>query len=75
MKLSTLAIGALISISINANAQQNSKSAINAKNIKIVKTKQTKCAQIKASKTLTKTVLVNKADHIKAHQCLACGRG
>jgi len=64
MKLSTLALGALISFSINAFAQQSPKTISKSKTLK---TKQTKCVKPKTDSL--KTIGISK------HACHACGRG
>lgn len=67
MKISTLALGALMSFSVAAIAQQNPKTISKTKNTKTVKTKQTKCIKPKADSLNT----IGNSKHI----CYACGRG
>ena len=66
MKLSTLALGALISFGVTAFAQ-SPKTLSTVKNTKTVKTKQAKCIKPKANS-------VNTIGNTK-HICYACGRG
>ncbi|MDX2172168.1 MAG: hypothetical protein SFY56_03565 [Bacteroidota bacterium] len=67
MKLSTIALGALMSFSVAAIAQQNPKTSPKTKNTKTAKTKHTKCVKPKADSLNT----IGNSKHI----CYACGRG
>jgi len=72
MKISTLALGALISFSVNAFAQDKPKTEPKAKHTKTTKSK-TKCIKPKAELSATDTGLL--VEPKKQRVCEACGRG
>ncbi|MBL7922052.1 MAG: hypothetical protein JNJ40_17185 [Bacteroidia bacterium] len=71
MKISTLALGALISFSVNAFAQEKPKTEPKAKHTKTTKTK-TKCVKPKETVTTDASLQVEPK---KQRVCEACGRG
>ncbi len=71
MKISTLALGALISFSVNAFAQEKPKTEPKAKHTKTTKTKA-KCVKSKEVATTNAALL---AEPKKQRVCEACGRG
>ncbi|MEO6302163.1 MAG: hypothetical protein ABIP51_03215 [Bacteroidia bacterium] len=73
MKLSTLALGALISFSVNALAQDKPKTESKPKHIKTVKTKSTKCVKSKEQPVVENNILINEPKNQRV--CEACGRG
>jgi len=75
MKLSTIALGALMSFSVATIAQQNPKTNTKTKNTKTVKTKQTKCVKTTTTSVSTNTLLINDDNQISSKVCHACGRG
>lgn len=73
MKLSTLALGALISFSVNALAQDTPKTVKKVKHTKTVKTK-TKCVNPKTQVAVSDSTLLAEPKH-SLRVCEACGRG
>lgn len=71
MKLSTLALGALISFSVNALAQDTPKTV---KKVKHTKTSKTKCVNPKKQVAVSDSTLLLEPDH-SLRVCEACGRG
>lgn len=72
MKISTLALGALISFSVNAFAQDKPKPEPKAKQSKTTKTK-TKCVKPKEQVAITNPDIL--VEPKKQRVCEACGRG
>jgi hypothetical protein len=72
MKISTLALGALISFSVNAFAQEKPKTEPKQKHLKTTKSK-TKCVKPKEQLVTTDSALLIQPK--KQRVCEACGRG
>lgn len=72
MKISTLALGALISFSVNAFAQDKPKTEPKAKHTKTTKAK-TKCVKPKEQVATTDPGIL--VEPKKQRVCEACGRG
>lgn len=75
MKLSTLALGALISFSVNALAQDKPKTTNTTKNTKSVKAKTKKCVNYKVKKNTLDSLSMNSPENNPRNICYACGRG
>ncbi|MBL7912960.1 MAG: hypothetical protein JNJ41_17995 [Bacteroidia bacterium] len=71
MKLSTLALGALISFSVNALAQDTPKTV---KKTKHTKTTKTKCVNPKTQVAVSDSTLLVEPKR-SSRVCEACGRG
>lgn len=72
MKISTLALGALISFSVNAFAQDKPKTEPKTKHTKTTKSKS-KCVKPKEQLVVSDSILM---DEPRKHRvCEACGRG
>jgi hypothetical protein len=74
MKISTLALGALISFSVNAFAQEKPKTDPKAKHTKTTKLK-TKCVNPKEKEQLVVSDSLLIDEPRKHRVCEACGRG
>ena len=72
MKLSTLALGALISFNLNAIAQDKPKTVSQTKSTKTQKVKPKTCVKPGMSKTAANSLIVEEP---KRKVCAACGRG
>ncbi len=72
MKISTLALGALISFSVNAFAQEKPKTEPKIKHTKTTKSK-TKCIKPKEQVSTTQPGLL--VEPKRQRVCEACGRG
>lgn len=72
MKLSTLALGALISVSLNATAQNKPKQVTEPKKPKTEKPKPKNCVKPKTGQLVTDSLLIREPNE---KVCLACGRG
>jgi len=73
MKISTLALGALISFSINAFAQDKPKTVAEVKQTKHTKTK-TKCVKPKQNLVVSDSLILEEPKR-SGKYCPNCGRG